>query len=107
MATTGAVALALMLPMAAFGVLRSIPALNGLFRSPIPHFWIVRGTSLLALLVALAVLTVALRRRDPCVAYLGIGLMLIAGGSNGVNRPPRAKTSWRRSPPKPAQSSRS
>ncbi len=88
-ATTSAVVFALMLPMAAFGVLRSVPALNGMFSSPIPHFWIVGGTSLLALLVALAVLTVALRRGDPRVAYLGIGLLFIAGifAVHGITTP--------------------
>ena len=89
MTSIGAVALLLTLPMAGFLILRAIPALNGMFSGPVPHFWIVGGTSALALIVALAVLTAALPCRDPRVAYLGIGLMLIAGifAVHGITTP--------------------
>ncbi|MDZ7801722.1 MAG: HD-GYP domain-containing protein [Trueperaceae bacterium] len=67
------------LALAAFLVLYANPSIDPSLAAPAFHFWLVSATSLLALLLALAVAVAGGRARDARVVYLGAGLAGLAG----------------------------
>ena len=65
--------------LSAFFVLNARPDLNGVYDDGPAHFWIVVITCGISLAIGAVVLPVALRLRNPAIAYLALGLMSIAG----------------------------
>ncbi len=76
-------------PLSAFFVLNARPDLNGMYDDGPAHFWVVAIICGIALAIGAAVLPVALRLRNPAIAYLALGLMSIAGifGVHGITTP--------------------
>ncbi|MEX2542772.1 MAG: HD-GYP domain-containing protein [Trueperaceae bacterium] len=65
--------------LALFLVLTESPGLDPRLDAPKFHFWVVSGTSLLALVLALVVGVVGVRARDARIVFLGAGFAGLAG----------------------------